>query len=346
MFTPLTALRKAFCLGVAAASLAACGSGANESSFLTTPSAALRAQHSKAPNATKRIRMPASDCCDIAIDQRLNQIYVSSAVRLSGNHTTVVDGDTFSIIGEVHGFGGANNVDSKTDNVWLPGLYSGKVKVYSGLKHSSITAVSLGYCPVGSWVDAKRRYAWISAQCGSGSDPVWAIDADTYDIVAGPIGTGGVMGQTTVNPVTGRFYVNNSSGSYEINPSKDFAITPTSFGVAFNVDTGANLIYAQITNGLNIVDGYSQKISQTVSLSYTPSFVGVNAPLHHIYTGSSGQNFIEVREDDTGKLLGTVTLSGVKVYSAAGDYTGGVGYIYVYGASGTTYYLYRITDTY
>lgn len=346
MFTPFTLLRNAVCVVIGAASLAACNSGANGSPFLTAPSAASRGRHTVVPNTTQRILMPDSDCCDIAVDRRLNQIYVSSGVRLSGNHTTVVDGNTFSISGEIAGFGGAYNVDAKTDNVWLPGLYSGEVKVVSGQKHSSIATVSLGYCPVASWVDARHRYAWIAAQCGSGSDPVWAIDADTAKVVAGPIHTGGVMGDTTVNPVTGRFYVNNSSGSYEINPSKGFALAPTSFGVAFNVDDVSNLIYAQITNGLNIVDGYSQEIRKTVTLSYTPAFVGVNAPLNHIYTGSSGQSFIEVREGDTGKLLGKVTLSGVNIYWVAGDYTGVVGYIYAFGTVGNSYYLYRVTDAY
>jgi hypothetical protein len=338
-------LRDVVCLGLGAAALAACSSGGNGSS-LAGPTLPSSAQHSQVRNATKHLRIRGGSCCEIAIDPRLDQIYVSQGVNLSGNHTTVINGKTFSVVAHVKGFGGALNVDSKTHNVWLAGLYAGNVEVYSGLTHSPVTTVSLGYCPVGSWVDAKRRYAWVSAQCGSGSDPVWAIDASTYAVVAGPIHTGGVMGPTTVNPATGRFYVSNTSGSYEIDPGNKFAITPTSFGVAFNVDGDTNLIYAQITNGLNIVAGSSDKIEKTLSLSYTPDFVGVNSSLNHIYIGSSGQDFVEVREGDTGNLLGTVTLNGVKVYSVAGDYAGGAGHIYVAGASGSHDYLYQVTDTY
>ena len=64
-----------------------------------------------------------------------------------------------------------------------------------------------------------------------------------------------------------------------------------------------------------------------------------------MYIGSSVDDFA-VREGDTGNLVGTVTLSGVKVYSVAGNYTGGSGHIYVAGASGSNDYLYDVNDTY
>lgn len=83
-----------------------------------------------------------------------------------------------------------------------------------------------------------------------------------------------------------------------------------------------------------------------MTLSYTPTFVGKNHTLNHIYVGSVGNSFVEVRDSDSGKLLGTLTLSGVTIYSVAGDYTKGAGHLYVLGASGGTLYLYRITDTY
>jgi DNA-binding beta-propeller fold protein YncE len=337
-------LPKVIWLGLSAVSLAACGSVVDGSSLLAAP-AVPSVQHSQR-NATKYLRIPGKSCCEIAIDSGLDQIYVSQGVNISGNYTTVIDGKNFSVVARVNGFGGALSVDSKTHNVWLAGLHSGSVEVYSGLTDSAVTTVSLGYCPVASWVDPNRRHAWVSAQCGAGSDPVWAIDADTYKIIAGPIHTHGIMGTTTVNSATGRFYVNNTSGNYEVNPDKKFALTRTSFGIAFNVDADSDLIYAQIANGLNIVGGRNEKIKRTLALPYTPDFVGVNASLNHIYIGSSGQHFVEVRKGDTGRLLGTVTLSGVKVISAAGDYTERTGHIYVAGSSGRNDYLYEIPDEY
>ncbi|MBV8197783.1 MAG: hypothetical protein JO263_06595 [Candidatus Eremiobacteraeota bacterium] len=267
---------------------------------------------------------------------------MSSGVNLSGNHTTVVDGKTLAVLATVKGFGGANNADSLTHDVWLPGLYSGKVDVYSGRSLSSVAKVSLGYCPIGSWIDSKRRHAWVAAQCGGGSDPVWAIDADTYKVIAGPIHTGGVMSpMTPVNPVTGRLYGSNSRKNFEIDP-KTFRLKRISFGVVLNVDEATNLLYARITNGLNIVAGWSERVTKAVALSYTPSYVGVNTALNHIYVGS-GQDFIEVREGNTGLLLGTIMLNGAQIQSVG---TRMRKHVYATGVSGGYYYLYEMADTF
>jgi DNA-binding beta-propeller fold protein YncE len=341
-------IRSVICLGLGAISLAACSLGSSGSP-LAGPTVPYSGRHSQVRNAIAPVMIPGDSCCTVAIDHSLKQIYVSSAVNLSGNNTTVVDAKTFSVVASVSGYGGAQNVDSQTDNVWLAGLYSGDVEVYSGSTLSPITTVSLGFCPIGSRVDSTRRYAWISAQCGSDTDPVWVLNADTYAIVAGPIRTGGVMNPVnSVNPVTGRFYGNNSSGNFEINPHT-FKLSPISFGYVQDVDETTNLIYASITDGLNIVGGNSEKIKKTVALSYTPSFVCVDEAQNHIYIGS-GNNVIEVREGNTGRLLGKVKLpSGVTLgaNSVRADYVGsGPGLIYAVGATSSGDYLYKRTDNF
>ncbi len=336
-----------------AALLAACG-GANSglsptSSALTagaTQNAAKTLQSAR-PDAFKNIQIAADSCCYMAVDPTLNHIYVSSGINLSGNHTTVVGGagSSLSILARVNGFGGANNVDSKTHNAWLPGLYAGNVKVYSGSTLSEITTVSLGDCPITSWVDGKRRYAWVAAQCGSDNDPVWAINADTYAVVAGPIGSGGVMGGISVlNPVTGKYYFDDSAGNFEVNPLASFSLSHTSFGLVLGVNSITNVLYSQATNGLNIVNGRTEKIRKTVPLSYTPSFVGVNSHLNHIYL-SAGRNSIEVRAGTAGQLLKTITFaSSVRIGSLGADYEHAL--IYPIGISGSNYYLYQIRDNF
>ncbi len=321
-----------------AAVLAACG-GATTSLSLT--SSALT--HSVQYPHTQGVRIAKDSCCDIAVDTALNRVYVSSGGNLRGNHTTVVDGSSFSIVATVNGFGGAYNVDYATHNVWLPGLYGADAEVYSGIADRKVTIVSLGGCPVSAWVDGKRRHAWVAAQCGSDDDPVWAVNADTYTVVAGPIGTGGVMGLTILNPATGKFYVNNSAGNLEINPIT-FKVNGTSFGVALGVDSTTNVLYARGNNGLNIVDGRNDKIQKAVPLSYSPGFVGVNRDLNHIYL-SAGQNAIEVREGTAGTLLKTITLaSGIGILSLGADRTRSR--IYAVGTSGGDYYLYKVDDRY
>lgn len=323
--------------------LAACG-GAN-SGLSPTSSVATKSSLPAMRDAFRKIQIAADSCCYIAVDPGLRQIYVSSGINIQGNHTTVVDGagSSLSIVATVKGFGGANNVDSKTHNAWLPGLYGGDVEVYSGSTLSKVKRVSLSACPITSWVDGVRRYAWVAAQCGSGNDPVWAINADTDAIVAGPIGSGGVMGGVSVlNPATGKYYFNDSAGNFEVNPLASFALSPTSFGMALGVDGVTDVLYGQATNGLNIVDGRSEKIKKTVTLSYTPGSMGVNSRLNHIYL-SAGLNSIEVRDGTAGKLLKTITLaSGIRISSLGADHSHAL--IYAIGTSGSNNYLYKIRD--
>jgi hypothetical protein len=306
-----------------------------------------RSLQSAMPDAIKQIQIASDSCCYMAVAPALNHIYVSSGINIKGNHTTVVDGggSSFSILATVKGFGGANNMDSKTQNVWLPGLHGADVEVYSGTTLSKVTTVSLSDCPITSWVDGKRRYAWVAAQCGAGDDPVWAINADTYAVVAGPIGSGGVMGGTSVlDPVTGKYYFDNSVGTFEINPLASFTLSPTSFGLALGVNSTTDVLYARAANRLNIVNGRSEKVTKTVHLSYTPGFMAVNRHLNHIYL-SAGQNSIEVREGSAGKLLKTITLpSGIGIGSLGADNTRSR--IYAIGTSGSNYYLYQIKDKY
>ncbi|MFZ0031897.1 MAG: hypothetical protein WAK84_08490 [Candidatus Cybelea sp.] len=341
---------------ISAALLAACG-GANSglSPTNTAHTAGANgstriAEGSSQPairDARKRIQIASYSCCYMAVDPALNHIYISSGINLSGNHTTVVDGggSSFSIAARVTGFGGANNVDSKTHNVWLPGLYGGDVDVYSGVTDSSVARVSLSDCPVTSWIDGRRRYAWVAAQCGADNDPVWAINADTYKVVAGPIGSGGVMGGISVlNPVTGKYYFDNSVGNFEVNPLRSFTLSPTSFGLVLGVNGTTDVLYAQVANGLNIVAGRTEKVSKTVSLSYTPSFMGVNPNLNHVYL-SAGRNSIQVREGTAGTLLKTIKLaSDIRIEVLGADYMRAR--IYAIGMSGSNYYLYQIKDRY
>lgn len=319
-----------------------------ESSIPTLP---LRSPRGASPDHTVHYIKVFGDhwtgvCCYIAVDPVLNRIYVSSGSRLRGNRTVVVDGSGFGTVTTVKGFGGANNVDSKTHNVWLPGLDAGNVAVYSGTTDSIVTKVPLGDKPVDSWIDARRRYAWIAAQGGSDRDPVWAVNADTYAIVAGPIPTDGVMGSNIVNPVTGRYYVQKNYGTppstlnFEIDPGT-FKVKSTSFGTVRGVDNRTDLLYAEVTNGLNIIDGRTEKIEKTVHLSYSPTIVAVNPSLNHIYL-VKGLNAIEVRAGDTGALLKIKTLKSrfyirslvadekrARIYASATTTSGGGG-VYLY----------------
>jgi len=287
------------------------------------------------------VAMAGASCCNIAVDPAINRIYVSSA-----SQTTVVDGSAYSVVTTISGGGGVGNVDSSTDDFWLATLYSGSAEEYSGSTDTLLATVGLADCPVATWVDSANRYVWVAAQCGSGSDPVWAVDADTAEIIDGPIGTGGVMGVTVVNSATGTFYVNNSAGNFEVNPST-FALTSTAFGTVIAANAVANMIYGQITDGLNIISGGtttgSEAIQTTISLSYTPAFIAVNTSLNHLYIGESGGTFIDVYNATTGVFLKEIQVpSGMTVTSLAADSTRDLIYAFVTLAGSD--YLYGIVD--
>jgi len=102
-------------------------------------------------------------------------------------------------------------------------------------------------------VDATKRVAWISAQCGHGNDPIWAVNADTHTVITEPIGCGASMARR-VNPATGRCY-QESSGAKRVDPHT-FAVTKTTFGTVIGVNASANILYAKGPKGvLQIVNG-------------------------------------------------------------------------------------------
>lgn len=296
----------------------------------------------RVPAAMRQLSIPSNSCCVLGVDPWLNRIYVSRTADPAGSNTTVVNGSSFAVVTTIGNYGGAHNADAKTHNFWLPGLYGGDVRIYSGKTDAPIADVSLGACPTDSWIDAKRRHAWIAAQCGFGNDPVWAVDADTYQDLSGWIGTGGVMGVTVVNSHTGNFYVNNTSGSYVIDPVK-FKLVPTSFGIAYAANASKNLVYASVSSGLNIVDGNTEQVVKTVALTYAPNAIAVNQKLNHIYLGG-GTNFIDVRNATTGASIKKITLpSGIAVASLSAH--GILGRLYAGVEYGSNDYLYEFRDT-
>src|SRR6266404_3835270 len=200
------------------------------------------------PFSVAKVPIPAG-LGGLAVNPILNKIYLSG----QGAQPIEIDGVTFSQT-NLAITGDGLNVDFNANNLWVAGLYAGTATVWNGA-NAEITSIPLGYCPTGIDVDSVHRRAWVSAQCGGGNDPVWAIDADTYAVIRGPIGSGGIQGATQVNPATGRFYIDPSSVSKRVNPT-NFAVTVNPFGVVLGVNATSNLLYAMAENNtLQIIDG-------------------------------------------------------------------------------------------
>jgi N-acetylneuraminic acid mutarotase len=242
-----------------------------------------------------------------AVNPALNKLYFAGGDP-GAEQMVVMDGVTFSQTAA--GSGDDADVDTANNNYWSAGVYSGGVTVWGG-DNSSITNIPLGNCPVRVSVDASHRVAWVGAQCGGGNDPLWAINADTYASVAGPIGSGGVQGFLLVNPATGRLYITPSGVSKRVSPST-FAVSPNAFGNVFAVNPVANLLYAQGSGGaLQIINGAPdpEVVLATVAIPFPwGGPVGVNPALNRIYIGNGASNNIAILDATTGQTVGSVSL--------------------------------------
>jgi hypothetical protein len=301
------------------------------------------AAHAGAQTILTTVPLPPSVCCSVAVNTRLNRIYVSGGAS-ANQEVFVLNGSTFK--GGVAGTGSGASVDGKTGNYWAATVYGGSAIVRAGSDNLEVATVPASDgCPVSTAVDDKARRAWVAAQCGAGSDPVFAFDADKFTLISGPIRSGGVLGPAVVNPVTGRLYIGPSGASRRVNP-KTFEVSENAFGVVQAVDPVTGKLYAIADNNLQIIDGKPdpEVISANVSLDYSPSGVAVNHPLRHLYLSNSAKSFIEVRNSETGTLITSFQLAaGVSPMSIGVD--SARGRLYVTTSNDGKYVLYAIKDT-
>jgi hypothetical protein len=279
---------------------------------------------------------------NIAVNPGLDKIFLTT----QGAFPLEIDGTTFaqSTMGMV---GDGVDVDVTNNYLWEADLYSGSVSVWDA-SNNLVTNISLSACPTGINVDAIHRRVWVSAQCGGGNDPIWAINADTFAIESGPIGSGGVQGSTFVNPVSGRFYLSPSTGFKRINPSNSYALTTCKFGTVIGVNVASNYIYA-VTNGTNlqIINGAPdpETILHTVNLGFSFGYqIGVIPSANRIYVGAVSSNFVAVLNAATGARTNTITLDPdiTGVGNIAVDQYRGRVYVLAYASS--TARLYVIQD--
>ena len=254
-----------------------------------------------------KIPVPTNAQYSVAVDEWFNKIYVSGGAS-SGQHVVAINGRTFAATNL--GLGSNGNIDLRTDRYWAANVYDGGVIVRNGSTNSIITTIPLGYCPVGVTYDYHKNRIWVGAQCGTFNDPVFAIDAATFSVVAGPVGTGGVYGTSIANGATGVLYLTTSGISKRVNP-ETFAVTKNAFGEVRAIYVGPNLLYASKGNNLQILNGatYPETILATIALPYTPGSMGINTELNHLYiTNPAGQS-IQVRNGRTGAAINTFSLS-------------------------------------
>ena len=272
-----------------------------------------------AQNVLATISISTASAGQIGYNTVLNRIYAGGGPNPGGSSLTVIDGSTFSVIGTTSGSAGVS-VDMKQDNYWTGSLSAGNINIFAGKSGTNIGTVSVGSCPAGVTYDCAHRRMWVNSSCGSGNDPVWALNADTLALASAAIPTGGMITTpAVVSPFTGKLYVTAGGVSEEVNPST-FAVSTTPFGgTVMAIDSFSNKLIAVSGTTLQIIQAKSESVSKTASLGYTPGGIGVNNALSHIYVTNPSANSIDVFAE-TGKKLATFSLgSGNQPTSIAVD---------------------------
>ncbi len=281
------------------------------------------------------------------VNPTLNQIYLTTGGN-SSYSALAIDGGTFAQRNVGAGF--SASVDVSNNNYWCAELYSGNVIVRSGATDATVTTVQLSACPTETAVDAPHRRVWVATQCGGGNDPVYAINADTYAVQAGPIGSGGGLGDILVNPATDRAYIAVSGTSKRVDPST-FAVTANAFGFVVGANPQSDLLYAVTFSGvLQILNGAPdpEVILNSVTLPFAmgASQIGINTNLNRIYVGSSYADVVQILDASSGAILGAFALgNGLNISTirvdptrnrvyVTGNSAGGLGYLAVFQDNG------------
>ena len=304
----------------------------------------LTAVGAAAQTVLAKIPIPSTSAGGQAVVSRvLNRVYVSAGFT-SGGTLTVINGQTLTVVTTISNLNGVS-VDLKNDNFWTGNLTGGQVLTYSGSTNTPINANTvIPYCP-GETAFAcagPGRRMWAGAQCGAGNDPLFVFNADTFALIAGPIGTGGTMGPIVLNPINGKLYVTAGGVSKEVDPTT-FAVTTTGFGTVLAADARKQKVYAISGNNLQVIRATDDTVLNTFPLGYTPgNQIAVNSAQIHIYLLNPAANKIDIRTTD-GSSLATISLgAGNTPQGIAADSVRGR--IYVVVNTSGSYSLWAIED--
>jgi DNA-binding beta-propeller fold protein YncE len=219
----------------------------------------------------------------------------------------VVDGESYDAKTLPHGAGAA--VDPLTRWVWS-GDYGGRfVVVWNGRSGEEIGRVKVPGCPHHFAVDAQR--AWVAQQC---DDHITAIDNRTRTVIRHiPVPTlsreevSGAkgMGDIYINRGTGIVYFWKDMIPHRLDPRTwEMRETPGIDGPVIGINEPTNRLYARIDNGLQVIDGGTEKVVAHVRLSGTPVRVAVGFGGRRVYVVTP--NVLAALDGETHRVLWTM----------------------------------------
>lgn len=266
------------------------------------------------------IALPLNSSMRATVDPHLNQIYVDGGASFD-HALTVVDGESHVTQRFPHGAGVA--VDPLTHWVWS-GDYGGHfVVVRNGRTGVEIGRVQLPGCPHTIAVDGQRT--WVSQQC---EDHISVIDNRSRRVIRhiriptlsrDEVGGAKGMGEILVNRTTGIVYFSKDMIPHRLDPeSWQVRETPGIDGPIVAVNEPSNHLYARIDNGLQVIDGGTERVVAHVQLPGTPVRVAVGFGGRRVYAATPAG--LHALEGGTYRMLWTMPFEdGFFVHSLAAD---------------------------
>ena len=243
----------------------------------------------------------------VLVDPHLNRIYVDAGA--SYDHSlTVVDGETKTAARLPYGAGAA--IDPLTQWLWS-GDYGGRfVVVRNNRSNAELGRIPVPGCPHTFAIDGRR--AWVAQQC---DDHITVIDNRTRavirhipvptlsrDEVSGAKG----MGEIFVNRTTGIVYFWKDMIPHRLDPATwEMRETSDIDGPIFAVNEPTNQLYARIDNGLQVIDGATEKVVAHVKLPATPARVAIGFGGRRVYVATP--QGLSVLDGRTHRVLWTMS---------------------------------------
>ena len=276
------------------------------------------------------VALPLNSSSRVVVDPNLHKVYVAGGASFD-HALTVVDGQTYEARRLPHGAGVA--VDPLTRWVWS-GDYGGHfVVVRNGRTDVEIGRVKVPGCPHHIAIDGQRT--WVAQQC---EDHISVIDNRTRMVIRHiPVPTlsreevSGAkgMGDIFVNRTTGMVYFWKDMIPHRLDPRTwQMRETPGIDGPVIGVNEATNHLYARLDNGLQVIDGRTERVVAHVQLSATPGRVAIGFGGRRVYVVTP--EGLSAVEGGTHRVLWTMSFDdGFAPEAVAAD--DGRGKLYVLG---------------
>lgn len=292
------------------------------------------------------IELPRNSSSRVTVDPHLDKIYVDGGASFD-HSLTVLDGASYEARSFPHGAGVA--VDPLTHWSWS-GDFGGRfVVVRNGRTGAEIGRVNVPGCPHHVAIDGQR--VWIAQQC---EDHITAIDSRTRAVLRHvPVATlsraevGGAkgMGDILVNRTTGIVYFWKDMIPHRLDPrSWEIRETPGIDGPIVGVNEPTNHLYARIHNGLQVIDGRSERVVAHVQLPATPAGLATGFGGKRVYVVT--RKGLSAVDGETHRLLWAMALDDgfVPMGVAADDARGRLYVLGVYSDGAPNLKILRLRD--